>query len=102
MPNNRPSELDGWDQIIADTTSVNAGRQATGRANTAHKLVLAIVNLQSAITSHQAKTANGLKDLTKSIDKFNVNSGKLATTGLWLSGAIGLAAIAQVVIAIRK
>jgi hypothetical protein len=68
----------------------------------AHKLVLALVNLQEDIASHQGKTATGLDKLTTSIDKFNDSSGKLARAGLWLSRAIVLATIAQVIIAIVK
>lgn len=97
-----PSELEGWDEIVDDTTSSDMGKRAHAQISTAHKLVLSIVNLQESIKGHGTKTVAELDKLAKSVDKFNENSGKLATAGLWLSGAIVLATISQVIIALVR
>lgn len=97
------TELDGWDEIIREVSSIHSPEASKkAQATMIRKLVLSIVNLQETIKSHQAKTTSSLDKLTASIDKFNENSGQLAKAGLWLSGAIAFATIAQVIIAIVK
>lgn len=96
------SELQGWDKIIEEAGIDNSPSRAKAQARATAKLVLAIKNLEASIFSHQKQTATRLDKLTESINKFDENSGKLYKAGLWLSGAIALAAIAQVIVAIIK
>lgn len=96
------SELQGWDEIIEEAGIDNYPSRAKAQAKATAKMVLAVKNLESAIFNHQKKTATRLEALTESINRFDENSGKLYRAGLWLSGAIALAAIAQVIVAIIK
>lgn len=99
---NMDSELQGWNEIIEEAGIDNAPSRAKAQAKATAKMVLAIKNLENAIFNHQKKTATRLDNLTESINRFDDNTGKLYKAGLWLSGAIALATIAQVIIAIAK
>lgn len=93
-------ELKDWDKIVEQAGIDNSPSRAMAQARSAQKIVLVLANLNNAIFSHQKQTATRLDKLTDAIDRFNNNSGNLYKAGLWLSGVIAFATLAQVFIAL--
>lgn len=91
-------ELDGWDKIIAEADGGNENRWTAAKVKASQKMVLAISNLGNSIFSLQKVSGIRLEDLQKSIDRFNDSSTKLYIVYLWLTGAIVVLTLLNVIL----
>lgn len=93
-------ELTEWDDIEETARTGNPTSASKAQTKAARKLTFAIAHLRQAVFNHRKTTGQRLEELTKSIDRFNENSGKLARAANWLAGALVALGIAQIIVAL--